>query len=345
MSSSISSLGERALIARLQAHFHGTPDYVRVGIGDDAAVLAADRGTELVLTTDSLVEGVHFSFAWSSPEDVGYKALAVNLSDLAAMGARPRASLLSLALPADLSLDTFDRLVAGYANLSTETHTPLVGGNITRTTGPAVIDVTAIGTVRPRRRLLRSGAAPGDEVWVTGLLGAASAGLAYLASNRPPESWTEHEAACIERQRRPAPRLKAGHIIGKTGAASAAMDLSDGLAQAVLAIAEASRVRIIVEAEALPIHPGVEALAAQQAVPGHAFVLAGAEDYELIFTVPPRRRGRFRSAVSRSSPLPFTRIGRVETGSGAVTALEGGLQVTIQEGFAHFRSQLHPSVL
>src|SRR5262245_10686812 len=145
----VSSIGERALIERVRLRAGTPPDWVTLGIGDDAAVLQPERGTFDVITTDSLIDGVHFRRAWSEPKAIGHKALATNLSDLAAMGASPRAALLSLALPADLPLTDFDGLIDGFVTLAAATGTALIGGNITRTPGPLVLDTTAIGAARP----------------------------------------------------------------------------------------------------------------------------------------------------------------------------------------------------
>ena len=164
----VSSLGERALIARITSRL-ATPPWVAVGPGDDAAVIEPVRGAFDVLTTDALVDGIHFDLRFSPPDAVGHRALAVNLSDLAAMGAEPRAALLSLLLHDALDVAALDGLLA----LAGRYRVALVGGNITRTTGPLTVDVTATGSVRPRRVLTRAGARPGDEVYVTGTIGAA----------------------------------------------------------------------------------------------------------------------------------------------------------------------------
>jgi thiamine-monophosphate kinase len=242
----ISDLTERALIARLRARVPAPPDWVLTGIGDDAAVLAPARGMVEVLTTDSLVEGIHFRRAWSSARDIGHKALAVNLSDLAAMGATPRALLLSLALPPDYPLDDFDALLDGLLTLATSAKMPLVGGNITRSPGGLHVDVTAIGVVRPRRVMRRAGARPGDRLFVTGALGAAAVGLASLAAGRD---------ECADAHRRPSPRLRTGIIVANTRTATACMDLSDGLADAVHQICEASTCGAEITAGLVPVHP------------------------------------------------------------------------------------------
>ena len=336
MSTAISSLGERALIARLHARLDAPPAHVRTGIGDDAAVLMPDRGMQTVLTTDSLVEQVHFRRDWTTASSIGHKALAVNLSDIAAMGATPRASLLSLLLPADLSLDDFDALIDGYAALSRASATPLIGGNISRSPGPLVLDVTVLGSVRPRRLLLRSGARDGDELFVTGALGAAAAGLVLLGEGHDRVGLAADEVSCIEHQERPTPRLHVGRLVARTSAASAAMDLSDGIADAAATIASASGVGVVIEAAALPYHPGVADVAARQGRSISDFVLSGGEDYELAFAVPVRRRSRFLLAARRAGQIRVTRIGRFETAPGAWIQDADGRRAPLPAGFGHF---------
>src|SRR5262245_21988887 len=167
----VNEVGEHALLARLLARLPRPPASVLVGPGDDAAVLAPGRNERLVVTTDAVVEGVHFTRAYSNPADVGHKALAVNLSDLAAMAATPRWALLSLVLPGSWLVSDVEDLVDGLASLAGRHGVTVVGGNITRTDGPLVVDVTAGGSVAPRRWLTRSGARAGDEIWISGSVG------------------------------------------------------------------------------------------------------------------------------------------------------------------------------
>jgi len=312
----ISDLTERALIARLRARVPAPPDWVLTGIGDDAAVLAPARGMVEVLTTDSLVEGIHFRRAWSSARDIGHKALAVNLSDLAAMGATPRALLLSLALPPDYPLDDFDALLDGLLTLATSAKMPLVGGNITRSPGGLHVDVTAIGVVRPRRVMRRAGARPGDRLFVTGALGAAAVGLASLAAGRD---------ECADAHRRPSPRLRTGIIVANTRTATACMDLSDGLADAVHQICEASTCGAGITAGLVPVHP---AATLEQA-------LSGGEDYELLFAVPKRRTRMFLTAIRQAGEVPVTDIGVCTKGRDVVLVGEHG-PAPLATGFSHF---------
>ncbi len=335
MSMTVASLGERALIARLHARLPPCPDYVRIGIGDDAAMIEPERGMQMVITTDSLVEHVHFRRDWTAADAIGHKALAVNLSDIAAMGATPRASLLSLVMPADLLLEDFDRLIDGYAQLGAATRTPLIGGNIARSPGSLMVDVTVVGSVRPRRVLRRAGARAGDELFVTGAPGMAAAGLALLTNGVDRASLTPDELACIARHERPDPRLRLGRLVGRTSAAASAMDLSDGLSDAASTLAAAASVGVVIDAAALPVHAGVAAVAARLGQSPIALVLRGGEDYELAFAVPARRRSRFLAAARRCSNLPVTCVGRFERTGGAWLDT-GGTMSPLPSGFSHF---------
>ena len=178
----VSELGERALLARIRARLPRPGTDVVIGAGDDAAVVTCARNRRIVLTTDALIEGVHFDRAISSAGDIGHKALAVNLSDLAAMGATPAWALLSLALPDGTRVEDVEALVDGLVRLASAETTALIGGNLTRSPGPLMVDVTAAGTVHPRRVLTRDGGRAGDELYVSGEIGAGSAGLELLRS-------------------------------------------------------------------------------------------------------------------------------------------------------------------
>jgi thiamine-monophosphate kinase len=329
--STVSSLGERALIARITARL-AMPPWVVVGPGDDAAVLRPERGTCDVLTTDALVDGVHFDLRFVPPDAVGHRALAVNLSDLAAMGAKPRAALLSLLLPDSLELDVIDRVIDGLLALAATYRVSLVGGNITRTPGPLAIDVTATGTVHPRRILTRAGARPGDEVYVTGTLGAAAIGLRALQSGTSVEAL----AGPVERYLRPDPRVRAGLLLGRNRAASSGMDLSDGLADAVRQVAEASYVGMTIDAAALPIDAGAQWWRERSGDEPLAIAMSGGDDYELLFTVRPTQRGRLRGVLKQLGDLPVTRIGVVTKGSEVLLRDEQGVR-ELPRGYEHFR--------
>ena len=193
----VADAGERALIERIRSRVPPADNTVVVGIGDDAAVTIPERGALQVLTTDALVEGVHFDRRFSAPAEIGHKALAVNVSDVASMGGASRFALLSLMLPDHTPLADIDGLLDGLIALAIQLKVTLAGGNITRSPGPLVIDVTIVGSVRPRRILTRSGGRPGDDLYVTGLIGAAAAGLGWLRTQ------VEHSTSTSEQVRRP----------------------------------------------------------------------------------------------------------------------------------------------
>src|SRR4029077_8914827 len=185
--STVADVSERELVARIQQRLPPTPPWVLVGIGDDAAIVEPERNRAEVLTVDAVVEGVHFDRAFTPPDAIGHRALAVNLSDVAAMGAAPRLALLSMALPSTLPLADYDGIADGLAKLAAAHRLHVVGGNLTRSPGPLIVDVTVIGTVKRRQALTRAGARSGDEIYVSGTVGSAAAGLALL-ERRPAEN-------------------------------------------------------------------------------------------------------------------------------------------------------------
>jgi thiamine-monophosphate kinase len=285
------------------------------GPGDDAAVLPRRRGDTCV-TVDAVVEGVHFRRASSRLEDVGHKALAVNLSDLAAMGARPRWALVALGVPRGVRLGDARRLGNGFGALARATETQLVGGNVTG--APALsLTVTVGGEVARGRALLRSGARPGDRVWVSGTLGDARVGLALLERRGAPEArrlrrFPRLARSAIERQRAPMPRVELG--LALVGLASACIDLSDGLAQDAGHVAAASQVALHLDAAALPVSRALEIAYPEARARGRAAAIGG-EDYELLFTAPASRETALRR-LSRRLGLELTAIGEVRRGRG-----------------------------
>lgn len=331
----ISSLSERALVDRLTQHIDTPPPFVTLGIGDDAAVMAPERGTHDVITTDSLVEDVHFRRDWTSADAIGHKALAVSLSDLAAMGATPRASLLSLILPASYPLDDFDALVRGVAALARSSGAAVIGGNLTRSPGPLIVDVTAIGSVRPRRVLRRVGAREGHELYVTGTLGAAAAGLGMLRDGIVRSMATGPQLQCLARYERPDARVRCGVMVGRTSTATAAIDLSDGLADAARRLADANRIGIVISGDALPVDAEATVWARGAGRDPVLHALQGGEDYELAFAVAPRRRSAFEAVVGRCRGLAVTRVGRFVREPGAWLERQGRRE-PLPEGFGHF---------
>jgi len=329
---------ERALIERIRERMPRPSPPLIVGIGDDGAVLKPERGALQVLTTDALVEGVHFDRRYSSLEDIGYRAMAVNVSDLAAMGAAPRLALWSLMLPDWAGAEEVGRLADGAGQMAREAGLALAGGNLTRTPGPLVVDVTLLGAVRPRKFLTRGGGRPGDHVYVSGSVGAAAAGLSWLRS-RPAAATGEPEdgelASCVRRYRRPAPRTRLGTLLGRTKAARACMDLSDGLADAARQVAEASGTGVAIQASLLPIDPAAAAWFAGHGMDAlDASVVAG-DDYELLFVVPPKGKRRLDGVKRLLHGLPLTRVGEL-TRSTDMLLIRDGRPDRLPAGFSHF---------
>lgn len=339
----VSDAGERALIERIRQRVPPPDPALLIGIGDDAAVAAPDRGALQVLTTDALVEGVHFDRRFSTLADIGYKALAVNVSDVASMGGRSRFALLSLMLPVDTTMGEVDALLDGLLDLAARTRITLAGGNITRSPGPLVVDVTVVGSVRPRKVLTRNGGRAGDLLYVTGQIGAAAAGLDWL--RRAPQSGSEPTprpgersealSECVARHCRPEPRARIGAILGRTKAANACMDLSDGLADAVSQLSSASGTGARIDADLLPIHPGAKEWFVRQGSDPISASVAGGDDYELLFAVSPRKRGRLRGIMREARGVPITRIGELTT-ERSVGLLRSGRLEPLPSGFVHF---------
>ena len=331
----VGQAGESALIDRIRSRAGVGAPWIAIGIGDDAAAIVPDRNRHIVVTTDSLIEDVHFRRAWTAPRAIGHKALAVNLSDLAAMGATPRACLLSLALPTSFPLDEFDDLIDGLTSLAARTGAPLAGGNLTRSPGPVVVDVTAIGSAHPRRILTRRGGRPGDLLFVSGRVGGAAAGLAMLETAEQRDALTTAERGCLERFETPEPRLRMGRLAAFSRAVTACIDLSDGLADAVRQLAEASGTGAELRAGSLPIDEGAIQWAERRGGDALSATLSGGEDYELLFAVSPRRRRSFLGAMRRCPDVPVSHIGEL-TRPGELCLVNGAERTPLPRGFRHF---------
>jgi len=303
-----SQSGELALIARLRALAGAHPNgHVRLGIGDDCAILRPPAGHELLVTTDFSLEGRHFKRAWHSPQSIGHRTLARGLSDLAAMGARPLAAFLSLALPKAVARDArdskwLDGFLAGLLALARENKVPLAGGDTSEAPGAEVLaDIVLIGSAPAGQALTRSGARPGDAIYCTGALGGAAAELEALA--RKPARFRRAAADEDHPHLFPQPRLTVGAALLRRKLASACIDVSDGLSTDLAHLCEASGVAAELDAALLPAHPLTATLSPAQQM---AAILHGGEDYELLFTARPTAK------IPRSlAGVPITRIGRV----------------------------------
>ena len=275
MAGTLGDVGEFGLVARVTARLAMGPG-VLVGPGDDAAVVAAPDG-RVVVTTDVLVEGRHFRLDWSTAYDVGRKAAAQNLADVAAMGARPTALVVGLAAPASFGVGDAEQLALGLAEEAARCGASVVGGDVVACDA-VVVSVTALGSLDDRPPVLRGGARPGDVLVVAGTLGGSAAGLAALRAGRP-------DLAAVAAHRVPDPPYEAGPALAAYGA-TAMIDVSDGLTGDLAHVAAASGVGFVVDVAGLPRHPFVAEAAAALGADPVAWVLAGGEDHALVATLP-----------------------------------------------------------
>jgi thiamine-monophosphate kinase len=330
----VSELGERELVARIRRRLDAAAPSTQglvIGIGDDAAVVVPARNRQMVLTTDAQVEGVHFDRRFSAPADIGGRAVAVNLSDLAAMGATPTWILLSLVLPGSLTVADAEALVEGIGTTAADAGARVIGGNVTRSPGALLVDITAVGSVPPRRVLTRGGGRPGDGLYLSGTIGGAAAGLDMLRAGADTA-----DPLCVARYRRPDARLRLGRAMAQARAARAAMDLSDGLADAAAQLADASGCGVEIEADTLPIEPGAREWWRVRGQDAVAAALGGGDDYELLFAVPRANGGRLRHVARRVVTPALTRIGRLTKQSGHWLLRADGTREPLPQGYRHW---------
>ena len=320
---------ERGLIGEMRRLFQGGAG-VRLGIGDDCAVLEPTSGHALLATTDLLIEDVHFRRGYASPGDIGWKALAVNLSDVAAMGGRPRWALVALACPETVTSAEVLEFCEAMRALAVAHDVAIVGGDTSASPSGWIVNLTVLGETIASPKL-RSGARAGDLTAVTGPLGRSAAGLALL------ESGTEGRGDLARSHLRPVPRVREGQALGGIAGVTAMIDLSDGLASDLGRIAEESRVGARVELARLPIDDATHAAAARVATDATSWATSGGEDYELLVTVRPAARAEASAAAS------LTVIGEI-TAAGPVEFLSAeGRSTALPPGFEHFTGRPRPS--
>jgi thiamine-monophosphate kinase len=325
----LSRLGEFGLIERIRRRLP-TGRGVRIGIGDDAALVVNPSGSSL-LTADMLIEGVHFDLKWTSLADLGFKSLAVNLSDIAAMGGVPAYAVLSLGVPANFDSRNVDDFYRGIDALARPSRVAVVGGDLS-VAKLLTISVCVIGHP-PRRPIRRAGAAVGEDIYVTGTLGDSALGLKLLQRGG---SVLKKELAVhlLSRHRRPIPRLTVGARLGKMRLATAMIDVSDGLLQDLGHICRASGTGAVVNCEDLPLSSAYRAFAGKH---DYRCALSGGEDYELLFCARPGCRVAVEK-LSRQLQLPITWIGRCVSGDRVVVRDRSGKATTLAaRGHDHFQ--------
>jgi thiamine-monophosphate kinase len=344
-------LNEKSLIERIRRAATGRGRRPGLGIGDDCAVLPLPRGHEALVTTDFSLEDVHFRREWHPPDSVGHRCLARGLSDIAAMGGIPRAAFLSLALPPELPQSWVDKFIAGLLKLAGEFSVPLAGGDTAQSPDGILADIVVLGSAPAGQAILRSGAQPGDFLYVTGTLGLAVAALNQLRDGKKlrPKSHPKHFY--------PQPRIAVGQFLREKKLASAMIDISDGLSTDLGHICEESGVGAVVYAEALPA--ASVGSRDHRLVSGHGFsravgrstitralapaenpherqmlslALHGGDEYELLFTARPARR-----IPKQIAGVPITRIGEILSGEGMrLATADGKTQLLKAAGWEHF---------
>lgn len=321
------------MIDRLAGRLAATDESVVVGIGDDAAVVAYSAGAQVVTTTDMLVEGVHFRRDTIDDRLLGWKAIAVSISDIAAMGGRPRHAVVSLAIPVAMEVERIEELYSGMDEVCRAYGMHVVGGDVVKTDGPFVLSVTVLGEVEAGRALLRSGARPGDLLFVTGTVGGSAAGLEYIQKGGA----VLDDSLLKSLHQRPVPQVRAGRLLLESGACTSLNDVSDGVASETNEIAKMSGVQLVIEAERMPMQAIVTEYAAHRGIDPLDWALFGGEDYQLVGTLDPAGADRAMSLFAKEG-LPLTVIGRVEAGQGVTLLRQGERQELTPKGFNHFRS-------
>jgi thiamine-monophosphate kinase len=321
---SILPLAEKRLISRIRGRAAGRQG-VATGIGDDCAILQIPAGHQTLVTTDLSLEGVHFRREWHPPEAVGHRCLARGLSDIAAMGGTPVAAFLSLALPQNLRQPWVDQFVKGLLKLADRFNVSLAGGDTAQSPSGVLADIVVVGSVPKGKAIRRSGARPGDRIYVTGALGGGAATLKLLFSGR------KLRPADFPRHFHPTPRIEVGRFLLEKGLASAMIDLSDGLSTDLGHICEESGVGAEIQAEAVP--------RAEIGKPTHEvdlqFALHGGEDYELLFTAPSGKR-----VPAGIAGVGITQIGHITRGRQVILMNREGVEVKFRpQGWEHFKHQ------
>jgi thiamine-monophosphate kinase len=328
-------ISELDLIRRIREQAAPEDADLLKGIGDDCAVFAASGAESLTLvTTDTLVEGVHFDLSWHPPVLLGHKAVAVNVSDIAAMGGTPRFALLSLAAPAAIGAELLEPFMQGFMAGLARYRVTLIGGDTVRSDQGLVLSVTILGEVGRQQVVYRSGAHPGDQIWVSGFLGQAAAGLEICRQGAAGvrEAYPELVQAHLE----PLPEVALGPALAGTGLVTAMIDMSDGLASDLAHICEESGVGALVDAEALPVSEATREAARLFGLDPLRWAIAGGEDYRLLFTAPAAVSRQIEALARHSVGGRLVRVGEIVAGQGVILRSAGRESTIGFQGYDHF---------
>ena len=339
-SARLSNVGEFQLIQSLPRQFSTQGFHPTVGTGDDAAVFPSSSSKQVVLSTDLLVEDIHFSKKTSTFYDIGYKAAASNLSDIAAMGATPTAIFVAIALPSSLTYENWQEFYRGLAKPCKDHKVQLLGGDTSSSPTSLFIAITITGEIHPEHILTRQGAKNGDLIYVSGTLGDSAGGLTYLKKySRPPQlsKLSKQMKFIVERHVHPTARIALGQLLASRPYASAAMDLSDGLSSDLNHLCQHSQVGALISTSQIPISPQIHHYANRIGVNPIQWSLYGGEDYELLFTIHPEWQHELEK-IAKKRRMPITQIGVIQPKRFGVRIeqSDGIQQILRPHGYDHF---------
>ena len=338
---SLKTIGEFGLIRQLKQQWSTSSPWIVKGIGDDAAILKARQGQQLLISTDVLIEGVHFDLAYQTPKDVGWRAGVANLSDIAAMGGTPLYLLVSMAMPARIPPQNIRELYRGLQAACGPYTVELIGGDTSSSPSHIFLSLTIVGSVQANRALTRSRAEVGDRIYVTGTLGDSNAGLRILQTQHlRSSSPSAVEKFLTRRHVRPTPRIHVGQLLADRNLAHAAIDLSDGLSSDVGHVCEESQVGAEIRGKALPLSSQLRAFAQRNNLDPMELALQGGEDYELLFTAPAKHHQKVLT-VSKQTKVPIACIGEIQPKifGQQFEPSEGRKQKLAKKSFAHFSNR------
>lgn len=330
----LSEIGEFGFIERFAHRFEDLITPPAMGIGDDCAIFPANELYDYVFTTDMLVEDIHFIRSKISPFNLGHKALTVNISDIAAMGAKPVGSFLSIAIPANVEVEYLDELMEGYHQLSQRFHIPLMGGDTTRSPEKLIINISVIGRIGKKQSRLRSMACAGDIIAVTGFLGDSATGLKVLLENHKTSWLTDYFVQC---HNRPNAAVEEGIWLGEQNGVHAMMDISDGIASDLKHILKASGKAAIIETDKLPISEQLTEYGEMKRLNIIQLATSGGEDYQLLVTIKDSEFDSIANAFKKRFKKPLYPIGFIKEGKPQISYSSNGEPTTEPgSGFNHF---------
>lgn len=330
----LKDIGEFGFIERFANKFDNLIKGSEIGIGDDCAVLSFNETENYVITTDLLIEDIHFFKDKISPIELGYKSLAVNLSDIAAMGAQPKFSFLSIGIPVNIKVEYLDAFISGYYALSEKYRIPLMGGDTTKSPDKLVINVMVVGQCKKSEMRLRSAAKEGDLICVTGYLGDSSGGLNILLNNI---ELTKNNKSLVQKHHCPEPRIHEGIWLAKQNSVNAMIDISDGISSDLMHILTTSRKSAVIHTEKLPISKLLQNAASKYNWDVYELASNGGEDYELLFTMKANDFGRLEKEYETHFLKQIFVVGEIREGQPKIYWLKNGKEIiTNKKGFDHF---------